>query len=87
MFFALFMPFETSERKIDDCGIDGGWRAMIQLVTERRRQQCHDSYGTGAGSMVLLVLLRAHAIYWWTLETWQSLFFCRYTLIKIYSNP
>ena len=33
---------------------------MVNLVAERRRQQCKHSYGTGA-AWPLLVLLRAHA--------------------------
>ena len=37
--------------KIDDCPA-AIW-GVIFLLSELRRQQCKDSYGTGAGSMIL----------------------------------
>ena len=34
--------------EIDEYGIGRCWLATIQLVSERRRQECKDSHGTGA---------------------------------------
>ena len=46
--------------KIDHYGIGRSWLAMIKLVSER--QQCTASYGTGAHSMMLVVLLCADVL-------------------------
>ena len=49
--FSLFGASEGKQKmatKMDDVGIGHCWMAMLKLVSERRRQQCKDSHGTGA---------------------------------------
>ena len=68
------------EKKIDDYGIGHRWLAMMQSVSEQ--QQRKHSCGMGAGSMILLELLRAHATTRRS-KIAQSSYFGRYTTISI----
>lgn len=67
------------EKKIDDYGIGHRWLAMMQSVSEQQRKH---SCGTGAGSTILLELLRAHATTRRS-KIAQSSYFGRYTIISI----